>query len=573
MDATGAIQAAVTEELVRRRSRELESQANTDPLTGLGNLRHLQREIAQLLDLQKRYDHPFALLLLDVDGLKRINDSHGHQAGDRVLMQVAMSVRRSIRTVDIAARMGGDEFCVLAPEQDAANVLKLGERLTAAVAEEVATPDDPPVGVSIGVVSCPEHGTEAEALIDIADQAMYRAKAAGEGVALGEPEAKDAAEEGATVRGLARSPIGLRPAYSISPWRMPIATAWVRVEASSLARMRLVWVRTVSVERPEALGHGVGLHPVGEHLEDLALAGAERAVALVEHDRRRQARVDVELARARGLDRPDQVLRGRVLAHVALDAGLQRLAEQARAAVGGEDHDRRAELAVQPAHHAGDVRARPPRVDDHHVGRSPPRPRAPPRATRRPATSAPSNAACSSTARTPARTTGWSSTIRQRGGSFGPPASRAAYPRTRRGSPSRSRARAGRAHRAHGRGMRRRTSWRARADRTPAPTALAARARPRRRGRRPAAGAGAAGRAALGRPGWALGAAAAARFGGGRASARRRRRRPSPRPLGRPPAAGGAPAGVAALVAALPRPRARAGCRGRPLSSVMAGAV
>ena len=82
-----------TEELVRSRSRELESQANTDALTGLGNLRDLQREMAHLLDLHKRYGHPFGLLLMDVDGLKRINDSHGHQAGDRVLMQVAMSVQ------------------------------------------------------------------------------------------------------------------------------------------------------------------------------------------------------------------------------------------------------------------------------------------------------------------------------------------------------------------------------------------------------------------------------------------------------------------------------------------------
>ncbi len=119
VDATGAIQAAAVEELVRRRSRELESQANTDALTGLGNLRHLQREIAHMLELQKRYGHPFGLLLMDIDGLKRINDAHGHQAGDRVLMQVAMSLRRSIRTVDVAARLGGDEFCVLAPEQEA----------------------------------------------------------------------------------------------------------------------------------------------------------------------------------------------------------------------------------------------------------------------------------------------------------------------------------------------------------------------------------------------------------------------------------------------------------------------
>jgi diguanylate cyclase (GGDEF)-like protein len=187
VDATGAIGAAAVEEVVRRRSRELESQANTDPLTGLGNLRHLQRAIGRLLEMQKRYGHPFGVLLMDIDGLKRVNDAHGHQAGDRVLMQVAMSLRRSIRTVDVAARLGGDEFCVLAPEQEAEAALTLAERLSAALAEEVASPEEPRVSVSIGVVSCPTHGTEADALVDGADRAMYRAKASGDGVALGEP--------------------------------------------------------------------------------------------------------------------------------------------------------------------------------------------------------------------------------------------------------------------------------------------------------------------------------------------------------------------------------------------------
>ena len=195
VDATGAIQAAASEELIRRRSRELESQANTDALTGLGNLRHLQKEIAKLLELHKRYGHPFGVLLMDVDGLKRVNDAHGHQAGDRVLMQVAMALRRSIRTVDVAARLGGDEFCVLAPEQESEAAMTLAERLATAVQEEVASPDDPPVGLSIGVVSCPRHGADAEALIDAADRAMYRAKAAGDDVALGEPPSADLNEE------------------------------------------------------------------------------------------------------------------------------------------------------------------------------------------------------------------------------------------------------------------------------------------------------------------------------------------------------------------------------------------
>jgi diguanylate cyclase (GGDEF)-like protein len=186
-DATGAIQAAAVEEIVRSRSRELESQANTDALTGLGNLRNLQSELSQMLETQKRYGHPFGVLLMDIDGLKRVNDSLGHQAGDRLLMQVAMALQRSIRTVDVAARLGGDEFCVLAPEQESAGAVQLGERLANAVAEEVSVGADPPVGLSIGVVSCPEHGDDAETLIDAADRAMYKAKSAGDNVALGEP--------------------------------------------------------------------------------------------------------------------------------------------------------------------------------------------------------------------------------------------------------------------------------------------------------------------------------------------------------------------------------------------------
>jgi diguanylate cyclase (GGDEF)-like protein len=193
-EATGAIQAAAVEEHVRSRSRELEAQANTDDLTGLFNLRYLKRQIANLMDFQKRYSHPFALLLMDIDGLKRINDAHGHASGDRVLIQVGMSIRRSIRTVDTPARLGGDEFCVLAPNQDASHGASLGNRLVAAVQEGVAVPAGPPVGLSIGVVSSPEHGDDADALMDLADRAMYRAKAAGEGVAIGDAEAATAAE-------------------------------------------------------------------------------------------------------------------------------------------------------------------------------------------------------------------------------------------------------------------------------------------------------------------------------------------------------------------------------------------
>lgn len=187
-DALGEVQALAFEEMHRSRSRELESVANTDPLTGLYNLRYLQTQITHLLGLAKRYNHPFGLLLLDLDGLKRVNDGHGHAAGDRVLMQVALALRRTIRDVDTAARIGGDEFCVLAPEQDADSAAILAGRLAEAVEEEEAAPDMPPAGISIGVVSCPAHGDDAEVLMAAADRAMYHAKGTGGRVTVGNVE-------------------------------------------------------------------------------------------------------------------------------------------------------------------------------------------------------------------------------------------------------------------------------------------------------------------------------------------------------------------------------------------------
>lgn len=191
-DAVSELQATALEALVDQRSREAESLVNTDPLTGLANMRHLQAQLRHNLGLVKRYEQPFALLVIDVDGLKRVNDGQGHQAGDRVLVQVGLAMRRTIRAVDTPARIGGDEFCVLAPSQTAEAARPLAERLAAAVVAETTGDEDrdPGVGASIGVVSCPEHGDDADTLLEAADQAMYRAKAAGEPVALGTPVTK-----------------------------------------------------------------------------------------------------------------------------------------------------------------------------------------------------------------------------------------------------------------------------------------------------------------------------------------------------------------------------------------------
>ena len=183
----GAIHAAALDEVLGSRFRELEWLANTDSLTGLYNVRYLQQHIRHLLRVHKRYGHPFGVMLLDIDGLKRTNDEFGHAAGDRVLMGVAEALRDTIRSADTPIRMGGDEFCVLAAHQTAALSEIAARRLCAAISR-VETPDGAAVSVSIGVVSCPQHGVDADRLLELADEAMYRAKSSGRRVALGVSE-------------------------------------------------------------------------------------------------------------------------------------------------------------------------------------------------------------------------------------------------------------------------------------------------------------------------------------------------------------------------------------------------
>ena len=186
-EAVSALQAAGVEGLVARQDDERASRATIDSLTGLFNVAHLHDSLRHALALHKRYGHRFALLVLDINGLARVNDAHGRSAGDRVLSQAALAVRRTIRSVDTAARVGGDEVCVLAPNQGAADMTSLARRLMEAVRAETAPPGEPGMEVAMGVVACPEHGDDVEYLLAAADQAMYRAKAAGEPFAMAEP--------------------------------------------------------------------------------------------------------------------------------------------------------------------------------------------------------------------------------------------------------------------------------------------------------------------------------------------------------------------------------------------------
>jgi diguanylate cyclase (GGDEF)-like protein len=145
------------------------------------------------VSMQKRYDQPFALLLVDVEGLKRINQAWGERAGDETLVGVAGAVDRSVRTADTTVRMGEDEFCVLLPNQTAGRARTVAERLADAV-EQVRDPSGGELRIAIGIVACPQHATAADDLLELADGALYRAKAAGHRVALG-PEELETDEE------------------------------------------------------------------------------------------------------------------------------------------------------------------------------------------------------------------------------------------------------------------------------------------------------------------------------------------------------------------------------------------
>jgi diguanylate cyclase (GGDEF)-like protein len=159
--------------------RRLRAEAEHDALTGLGNLRLLRTRMAAERARFERYGMPLALVVVDVDKLKHINDQHGHRAGDRALRGVADVLRREVRETDLAVRTGGDEFVVLLPHTTLAEGMAFAHRTSAAIAE--LEPGGVPVTVSIGVASLATRGSgeSDDDLLHRADSAAYKAKRRG----------------------------------------------------------------------------------------------------------------------------------------------------------------------------------------------------------------------------------------------------------------------------------------------------------------------------------------------------------------------------------------------------------
>jgi diguanylate cyclase (GGDEF)-like protein len=160
----------------------LEAMASTDGLTGLNNSRVFRRRLSDEVDRAIRYNHHIALIMIDIDHFKRVNDTLGHRAGDTILTQIGAILRRSSRTIDITARYGGEEMAILCPEATDTDAAQLAERVRSAVENtqfELPGGGYTRITISAGIAMLRvDRRTEAE-LIEAADQALYRAKATG----------------------------------------------------------------------------------------------------------------------------------------------------------------------------------------------------------------------------------------------------------------------------------------------------------------------------------------------------------------------------------------------------------
>src|SRR6266699_2700882 len=164
-------------EAAQRLLRELREQTIRDPLTSLYNRRFLRDYLERELIRAKRERAPLALMMLDLDRFKRINDTAGHQAGDQVLVQVGALLKRHVRGSDIACRYGGEEFAVVLPKTTLESARRRSAEICSAIRREAELLRG--VTASLGVALCPAHATDAEDLLRAADHALYKAKGAG----------------------------------------------------------------------------------------------------------------------------------------------------------------------------------------------------------------------------------------------------------------------------------------------------------------------------------------------------------------------------------------------------------
>ncbi len=260
----------------------LQRLAETDPLTWLFNRRHFDKRLEGETNRALRAEHLLALLMIDVDKFKTINDRFGHRVGDQVLKGVASAIKQAVRLYDVPTRYGGDEFAIILPEADTDVASRVARRILEKL-EAVALPGEMrdaamAIGLSIGVATFPRPLGDASALVEAADAAMYRAKQVGGGVRVWEHSFADGP------RGAMRSGrVAIPPApYLAEPARLatrelqallpePLATDWNAVVVGRDGQVLTIAMPAPNAVAVDALSKATGLaiYPVFSNATDL----------------------------------------------------------------------------------------------------------------------------------------------------------------------------------------------------------------------------------------------------------------------------------------------------------------
>jgi diguanylate cyclase (GGDEF)-like protein len=264
--------------------------SRTDPLTTLFNRSQLFVTLEQEVSRTRRSDRGFCVLMIDVDGLKLINDTAGHLRGDDALRALGTVIRSSIRTVDSAYRFGGDEFVVLLPETDIVGAFVVAEKIRAG-AEEVGAvlgATEPLTSVSIGLVSHPEDGLNAEELMTAADRAMYQAKKLGKNQISGNPRPRPAllarrstipdVPQAATATAAAVPVAEVTEAPAASPPADSIPVAEPGVQAAAVG-IDVPETQAVPVDSGPVVAESSPTHRSGEEIDDADPMEVRRRIA------------------------------------------------------------------------------------------------------------------------------------------------------------------------------------------------------------------------------------------------------------------------------------------------------
>jgi diguanylate cyclase (GGDEF)-like protein len=152
-----------------------EEAAFTDHLTGLANRRRFERQLEREVGRVLRFERPFTLLMIDIDNFKNLNDTYGHDAGDEAIRRISRVLREGTRGIDLAARIGGEEFAVLLVETSQTAGMEVAERLRIAI-RDLEAPAGARITASVGVAECPTDAQTASGILKAADVALYEAK-------------------------------------------------------------------------------------------------------------------------------------------------------------------------------------------------------------------------------------------------------------------------------------------------------------------------------------------------------------------------------------------------------------